>query len=58
MRRHEKPINETATRIAEIRSRLTQIHQIRRARDLTEVESYEYQKLNDEINKLLPDMRV
>jgi hypothetical protein len=52
MRRHKEPIDDKATRILNIRTRLYEIHHIRRSRDLTLAEETEYERLNEELQKL------
>ena len=52
MKRHAQPIDDKATRILNIRTRLYELHAIKRLRELTLAEEHEYDQLNRERNTL------
>jgi len=52
MRRHDKPINETATRIAELRTNLHELYKARQTRELTATEERKIDRIAREIHQL------
>jgi hypothetical protein len=58
LNRRTDDTSERSARIAEIRKRLYEIHSIRRNRELTATEAYEYQRLNDELRQLRDELGV
>lgn len=53
MKGHRHPTGDKAERIANIRLQLYDIHKVRKDRDLTIAEAYQYQQLNLELQRLM-----